>query len=309
MGRILVVRGGALGDFVLTLPVLAALRGQFPDNELHVLGYPQYATLARLGGLADGVHAIEARALAGFFGRNTSLDPGTSAFFAGFDLVVSYLYDPDQIFEENVRRCSRAQFLPGPHRPDDTLEIHAADTFLKPLERFGIFDADPQPRLTATARAPAPGPARWIALHPGSGSPAKNWPEEHWSGLLAQLMRASTTQVLLIAGEAEGDRIRRLAAPFPATRLQLAERRPITEVAELLAACRAFVGHDSGITHLAAAVGTPAWVLWGPTRLQVWRPRGEHVHVLSAPGGLPHLTPETVLRELEPVIHPSAPPP
>ena len=56
-GRILVIRGGAIGDFILTLPVLAALRAQFPQARLVVLGYPHIASLALAGELADEVHS------------------------------------------------------------------------------------------------------------------------------------------------------------------------------------------------------------------------------------------------------------
>ena len=80
-GKILVIRGGAIGDFILTLPVFAALREQFPQTWLEVLGYPHIAQLAFAGGLADGTRSIEARALAGFFARNGSLDPRLSEYF------------------------------------------------------------------------------------------------------------------------------------------------------------------------------------------------------------------------------------
>jgi len=69
-GKILVIRGGAIGDFILTLPAIAALRQQFPLAHLEVLGYPHIVQLAQAGGLVDRVQAIEARALAGFFARN-----------------------------------------------------------------------------------------------------------------------------------------------------------------------------------------------------------------------------------------------
>ncbi len=73
-GKILVIRGGAIGDFILTLPVLAALRRQFPDTALEVLGYPHIASLAAAGQLVDAVRPIEARPLAGFFARAGDLD-------------------------------------------------------------------------------------------------------------------------------------------------------------------------------------------------------------------------------------------
>ena len=187
--KILVIRGGAIGDFILTLPVLAALRQQFPRTELEVLGYPHIAQLALAGGLAKRVQSIEARALAGFFAANGELDESLSDYFSGFHLIISFLYDPDEIFKTNVSRCTRAQFIAGPHRPDENLEVHATEVFLKPLERLAIFDADTTPRLEVTkAFETTVATGRWIAVHPGSGSETKNWPEAKWRELLEQVM-------------------------------------------------------------------------------------------------------------------------
>ena len=70
-----------------------------------------------------------------------------------FDLIISYLYDPDHIFSINIARCTRAQFITGPHRPNDEMTVHATQLYLKPLERLAIFDADPVPRLRMSCAA------------------------------------------------------------------------------------------------------------------------------------------------------------
>ena len=62
--------------------------------------------------------------------------------------------------------------------------------------------------------------------------------------------------------------------------------------------CRGFVGHDSGISHLASAVGLPGLVLWGHTVESVWRPPGKRVRILRAPAGLASLSAELVFDEL-----------
>jgi heptosyltransferase III len=94
-GKILVIRGGAIGDFILTLPVLAALRRQFPRTHLEVLGYPHIAGLALAGGLVQRVQSIEARSLAGFFARDGALAEDLVDYFSDFDMIISFLYDPD----------------------------------------------------------------------------------------------------------------------------------------------------------------------------------------------------------------------
>ena len=290
-GKILVIRGGAIGDFILTLPVLAALRRQFPETHLEVLGYPHIAQMAIVGGLADAVRSIEARALAGFFARGGPLEEKLAEYFSGFALIVSYLYDPDLIFHENVARASMAQFIAGPHRPDETLDEHATEVFLRPLERLAIFDADLLPRLTlAKTTEEISLDGRWLALHPGSGSEKKNWPEQNWRKLIAHFALIPDLNLLLVGGEAEGARLQRLAAALPAGRFQLAQSLPLVELAGLLKGCVGFIGHDSGITHLAAALGVASLVLWGGSRQSVWRPLHDHVSIIAsvdrAAGGL-----------------------
>ena len=289
--KILVIRGGAIGDFILTLPAIAALRQQFPQSHLQVLGYAHIAQLAAAGGLVDAVRSIESRALAGFFARRGTLDKELQAYFAQFAVIISYLYDPDEIFRENIARCAKGQFIQGPHRPDEHATVHATRAFLKPLERLAIFDADPVPRL-----AIPPGNGDQLAVHPGSGSEKKNWPEPLWADFLAHLLQEPARRILLVGGEAEEGRLERLAARSPAGRVEVARSLPLPALAERLRSCRAFVGHDSGITHLAAAVGLPVLALWGDTREEVWRPLGDRVWLLRAAEGLSRLPVDTVAR-------------
>jgi heptosyltransferase III len=294
--KILVIRGGAIGDFILTLPAIAALRQQFPRAQLEVLGYPHIVQLAVAGGLADRAQSIEARALAGFFARGGELDAGLADYFSEFDLIVSYLFDPDEIFETNVARCSPAQFIAGPHRPDESEKTHATKVYLKPLERLAIFDADAVPRLCLDSRLSTLD--RVLALHPGSGSEKKNWPEAKWAELLQRLEGTTDLNLLLVGGEAEGERLQRLAAALPAARLQIAQSLPLAELAQRLRGCAAFVGHDSGISHLAAALGLPCLILWADSVEEIWRPQGEQLVVLREPGGVRAIGVERVVREL-----------
>jgi heptosyltransferase-2 len=307
--RILVIRGGAIGDFILTLPAIAALRKQFPQAHLEVLGYPHIAPLAVAGGLADRVQPIEARALAGFFARNGILEPDLKDYFSEFDLVVSYLYDPDETFKSNLRRCLFGQFIAGPHRPNEAELIHATQVYLKPLERLAIFDADPVPRLSlnpqllgAAKRSEGGSTLNPLALHPGSGSEKKNWPETKWAEFIARLAGSTKLDLLLVGGEAEGGRLKRLAAAVPPERRQAAQSLPLPDLARQLQSCAAFVGHDSGISHLAAALGLPCLILWADALEEVWRPQGERVVILRELTGVGTISVEKVVDELHKLV-------
>lgn len=301
MAKILVIRGGAIGDFILTLPAIAALRRQFPEVHLEVLGYPHIVQLALAGGLVDRVQPIEARGLAGFFAHNGELAEDLCDYFSEFDVILSYLYDPDDIFRTNVARCSPAQFIAGQHRPNENELVHATQVYLKPLERLAIFDPDPVPRLALASRSSPLAPP--IALHPGSGSEKKNWPEPRWSELLTTVAGKTRYDFLLVGGEVEGQRLQRLAAKLPPQRVQIAQSLPLSELAGRLQTCDAFMGHDSGISHLAAALGLRCLVLWADTIEEIWRPQGERVTVIREISGLHSLSVQRVTEELARLLY------
>ena len=290
---ILVIRGGAIGDFILTLPVLSALKKRFPRARIEVLGYPRIVNLAREGGLVEAVYAIESPGLAAFFARGGALSSEWRTFFSRFAVIVSYLYDPDGIFEGNVKQCTKAQFIAGPHRPDDSGELHASQVYLEPLERLTIFSADTVAKLRLPETSDYPS-GKWLALHPGSGSETKNWPESNWRKWLEHLIGTTEYNLLLVGGETEGGRLHRLSNELPEERLEFADRLPLAELGTRLQACVGFVGHDSGITHLASALGLPVLALWGETCSKVWQPSGAKVCLLKSKNGLDRLGVSTV---------------
>ena len=85
--RILVIRGGALGDFVVTLPAIRLLRESFPDARLEILGYKHIIALAENRYYADAARSIEYGPVAAFFSRNATLDPELSEYFASFQQI------------------------------------------------------------------------------------------------------------------------------------------------------------------------------------------------------------------------------
>src|SRR6476620_12009183 len=113
MNRILVIRGGAIGDFILTLPALKALRVARPQAHMESLGYKHVAVLTEQRFYAQAVHSIEYGRLARFFARNSELPVELADYFASFDLVISYLYDPDRVFETNLRRSGVENLICG----------------------------------------------------------------------------------------------------------------------------------------------------------------------------------------------------
>lgn len=282
MKSILVIRGGALGDFLVTLPALKLLRQRWPETHLELMGYPRFAALAHRRYYLDAVRSVDHGPLAAFFSNRSILDPRLMDYFGDFDLVVSYFFDPDGIFQANLRKCHVPHLIMGSPQVD---REPAAAHFCAPLAELDLATQDyrselkPSPEDRAAADAflgKSAGP--FIALHAGSGSPKKNWPVERWLELAQRLQQAGHA-VLWIGGEADTAILQRIRQGQSTA--WIADHLPLTTLTAVLQKSTLFVGHDSGITHLAAAVQTPVIALFGPTLPAVWAPPGDQVQVVQ----------------------------
>jgi heptosyltransferase-3 len=296
------------------LPALKALRAAHPRARIEILGYPHLAAIAEKRFYADAVRSIEYAALSRFFARDAELPLDLHDYFGGFDLILSYLYDPDRIFEDNLRRCGAQKILRGPAKivPDR----HAAWQLAQPLQALGINVSDLAPEIFPSnedrefarqflehCEPPI------LTLHPGSGGEKKNWPIENWIELVRTVLNAKSASrnggfqtaetnegrlgsspsrfqsIILVSGEADENKMARLRTLFNnEPQVRFARALPLPQLAALLEQST-FIGHDSGISHLAAAAGARCCLLFGPTDPKVWAPQNKDARVLFAPNG------------------------
>jgi len=291
-GRILVIRGGAVGDFILTLPALGLLRGNFPDTHLEILGYRHIVSLAEGRYYANATRSIEYGPLARFFNPKGDLDPELSAYFASFHQVISYIYDPDELFATSLKKAGVRNLIAAPPK---VLEDgpHAAHQLAAPLEKLALWLDDPASRFYpsdddhAQARALLPADRKpFIALHIGSGGERKNWPLDRWLTLVRDLDQAyPQAHFLYISGESDGERMTSLLPVLPRERYTRIDSQRLPVLGAVFTECVLHIGHDTGVSHLAAAAGTPTLLLFGPTNPDIWAPGNPNATVLKAPGG------------------------
>lgn len=290
--RILVIRGGAIGDFILTLPAIRLLREAFPYAHLEILGYRHIVALAERRFYADATRSIEYGAMSGFFVPNSKLPADLSKYFSAFQQIVSYLFDPDGFFEANLRRAGAKNILRAFARIDDS--EHAARQLARPLQSLTLYLEDhaaqvfpsPADHAFASRFLVEAGERPLIAIHPGSGSARKNWPTDRWAELGRRLLtRDPRPQLLVVGGEADGTQVEALRAAWSGAPIVVARELPLPQLAAVLARASFFLGHDSGISHLAAAVGVPAVLLFGPTDPGIWAPANPQVRIIEAPEG------------------------
>jgi len=292
--RVTIVRAGALGDTILVLPSVALLRSALPGSRLTLVGSAWAARLRPLIPFPISLADFDAPRLAPLFGGNP---PGEGPpILRDADLVVIYTDSPDGPFVRNVRRLCRGAVIDWPVRPPE--QIHAAAHYASALltARPGL-DELPLPKLTpsneviervrqgplSTGMESCP---RWAAVHPGSGTPRKCWPAERFGALVNQLRRAGVG-IVLIEGPADGELCRRSLAAAgvdgrgPFVHLRCPE---LDELAAILVLCGSYVGNDSGVTHLAGALGVCTVAIYGPTDPDVWKPLGKSIRIVRAGG-------------------------
>jgi ADP-heptose:LPS heptosyltransferase len=269
--RVLVIRGGAIGDFILTLPAIRLLRETIAGCHLEVLGYPAIAELAHTAGLADSIRSLEHRTMAPLFAKTAPIDEALAEHLRSFNLVVSFLYDPDGHFRASLERVGVKTLIECSPRVQPDGE-HASKQLAKGLEKLAMFLED-EHLHRAQFKRHLDGHQR-IAIHVGSGSEKKNWPLNNWQQVADSF---PNTEVIFITGEAEAER------HIHPTSRPIWHSLPLPELATRLSTCTTFLGHDSGISHLAAACGVPSLLLFGPTDPAIWSPPQPWVQFLRNP--------------------------
>ena len=284
----LIYHAGALGDFVTTLPAMELWKADHPGEQLILLGRREHGRLA--AHLFDAAWDAGAAELAGLFSRDGAAEPASlpsaertpAARFAGIASALLFAAEssplPGAMRRLGVNEVVRQDPFPGS-------TMHVVDYHLALFERR-VRDEDRIPRLPVGGSGST---KRGIALHAGSGSPRKNWPQARFEELSAMLAERGES-VAWIIGPAEEDR-------SPRSSEEVWKSLPLAELAERIARRRLFVGNDSGVSHLAAAAGCPTVALFGASDHRVWSPRGPRVRVLASPSGrMEDITVENVLR-------------
>ena len=268
----LVIFPGALGDLICLTPTLDALARRHRDAQLELMARDELARFAvgRMG--VTRAHSIDRREVSQLFRGDD--EPGDEArrFFGSFCRIYSFFSAGDPAFCAALEKA--AMGLPVTfHRFRPAGTGHVADAYLceigeesgrvEPSMGFSTADLESAARrLWGLTEA-----GKFIAIFPGSGSPAKNWPAERFAALARQLGKES--RVVFVLGPAEAGLEHKLFGTYP-----LLRGLSLGTVAAIARFASAFIGVDSGVSHLASAAGTPGVVLFGPTDPARWRPLG-----------------------------------
>jgi ADP-heptose:LPS heptosyltransferase len=304
---VIVLRVCALGDLVVTGPLLERL------GEPFLVAHSEHVALARAAGwVREGIDADLAglHALLADEADASRLAPALRERLARGEPVLAVTRPgPGRDALARGLRAAGAREV----RPCDPLPpagVHAADHLAaasgQPVRRAVPrieLPAESRARGAAIRRARGGDPrARPVAIHPGAGAPAKRWPADRWASSWRQLRHPG--EALVICGPADeapaSELADRIAAP-------ILRGLPLVDLAAALAGCRALLGHDSGVSHLSAALGIPTLAVFGPTDPRQWAPRGPSARSARAPrGDLARLDPACAVAAMRSLLQTSS---
>lgn len=275
--KILIVHHGALGDVVATFPALTTLRRSF--GNITALFQGQIGTLAAWLAVVDRWFSLDSAAFVPLYSGSASRN--LMRELRSFDAAVLFSRSRDLLL--TVKRHVRGNVHLVPPRPDTGQNVRVAQHVLSSLSGHGLIagglDCDsirpPRRRLENSGRHRDP---LRILMHPGSGSIKKNWPVENFLRT-ALILESDGWRPEFVLGPAELDLAETLAARgFANARLH----RPdgLIALAVLLESVAGFIGNDSGVSHLAAFMGVPSVVVFGPSDPGRWTPAGPAVTVI-----------------------------
>jgi ADP-heptose:LPS heptosyltransferase len=272
--RVLIIFPGALGDLICLAPTIAALARRHPDARLELMARNELAEFA-VGRLAiTHAHSIDRREVAMLF-RESADDDGERAdrYFGIFNRIYCFFNSDDLVFRRALTAASAPSAVTfHPFRPRG--EVHVATAYLKEMTGSGDLEGtlinllpgdleDASRTIAGIAE-----PKKFVVIFPGSGSLTKNWPMAKFCELADRLNKE--TRAVFILGPAEDG----FDTALRASGHIIIANQPLGVVSAIARMAAAFVGNDSGVSHLAAATGTPGVVLFGRTDPVRWRPLG-----------------------------------
>lgn len=277
---ILVLFPGSLGDLICALPAMEAI-ATATSRKLVLAARGEALALASALPFVEASLSLEGQVFSQLFSASARPSDEARHFFSVFDEIVSWFGHSRPEVVENLRAlvASRLRSFPFFSGQQD---CHAVQYYLQCVGRTGLRC----PSLVLRKDDVAWGKQYWreqgwdatrpvLVIHPGSGGKKKRWDAEGFRQMGCWWQSRGNGQTLILLGPAETEELEQW------TRVScVAHGCSLGQMAAILSQAACYLGNDSGVSHLAGAVGGRGVVVFGPTRPDQWRPLGGRLHVL-----------------------------
>lgn len=285
----LVIHPGAVGDVLLARPVLHLIRRRFPSHEVALLAGQAVGMLLRDGREIDRVFPLESTHLTELFAGSRNVHPQFKAWLATCDFAVGWLQDWEGIVADTLRILGVQQVYVKSPASHELLSEHQAARYLEVIERrvFRVTTCKPL-ALSSTLRERGRQvlqqfdrghQKRLVVIHPGSGSAYKCLEAPRLASVIEWLCQEGTTPMLL-EGPADREPVAQVLAAVTVA-LPIIRGLDLSAAAAVLSHADLYLGNDSGMTHLAAALSVPTIACFGPTSPRRWAPLGPRLSILT----------------------------
>jgi heptosyltransferase-3 len=306
MQRGLILQPGAIGDCILTLPLAEYMKKALHLGGIDILGHTEYIGFLPGRSCIDGVRSMDSVELRRLFAETrtfelTDRDPLISAF-REYAWIATFMGGPNSNFEQNLiytANCSHsAEVITLSMKPPKGFSEHLSDFYIRQFIDQSGYSLQPQPIRTgdrlikATEADIKTGKEllretglgfgeKLMVIQPGSGGTQKCWHLDNFLAVAREL-DSRGIEIIFLLGPAEQERFGDEKIKKINSLARCLTDLSLTQVLGLLGCVDGFIGNDSGITHLAAAMGVKTYSIYGPTNPAVYKSIGPAVTVFAS---------------------------
>lgn len=307
---LLVLHHGAIGDFMLTLSVVGALREHLGKPPVEVIASAPSARWAARQGLIEACRSPESVGLHTLFAADTPLDDRLADLLRRATTVASFLGGDSEAAHLRLQAAGTGRVISVDPRPNATTineGIHITEQWATDIRKQGLAIGPPlaiQSRgsgafatfarkpiastSTDSANKTVPGGLptflRKVMIHPGSGGRHKCWPIDQFLAL-ADALAGNGAEIAWMLGPAEREKAAACCSEVVRRATQQHEEVVQTDdfaaAADRIGTADLYIGNDGGMTHVAAAMGVPTLAIYVATDPRVWRPLGNNVTTID----------------------------
>jgi heptosyltransferase-3 len=303
--RGMILQPGAIGDCILTIPLAKFMKDSLGLGSIDILGHTDYIDILSGRTCIDGIRSMDSMDLHRLFAPDKTFDladgdPLINAF-DDYVWIVTFLGEPNSNFEQNLIytvNCSHsAEVITLSMKPPKNFSGHLTDFYIQQfIEQCGLplkaqkvqanealitaTEADKNRGKELLKEINVDAGKKLVIIQPGSGGPNKCWHIDNFLAIAKQL-DLKGVEVIFLLGPAESDRFSKTTLKKISGAAKCLTDLSLTQVLGLLSCADAFLGNDSGITHLAAAMGIKTFAVFGPTNPAVYGPIGPNVTVFA----------------------------
>jgi heptosyltransferase-3 len=287
----IIVHQGALGDFLLALPAMEGLHRIYPDIRMDFWSRREHVALIAGRPYVRDVYSCDGPELSPFFHDDLWLEARIPSCFRKAQAVLIFGQSSGRLLAARLGERLKSPVYWVQSFTGDESGRSVSESILEQMQQHGwqMDGSCPSIECSEEERSIV---KDWLAekdwldgpkpllVHPGSGARRKVWPLARWWAVLNWLLGRYPSRIILTLGPADGF-LEEFAGGAQRLGVQVVKGIELPRLVAFLSESRLYIGADSGVSHLAAATGTPTVAIFGPTAARVWAPCGQNVHVVQ----------------------------